>query len=189
VLSTLIDGLRTLALAEVAAPVLHRESVVVGAFSRRNGRCCPGGSTGRGETMSGVSHGSFERAFVFAMVLIGVPTSIAGAPDESAFLAENDAAMKRMMVDMAIKPSGDADRDFAAMMIAHHQGAIAMAQAQLRYGRNEQLRRLAQAIIVSQSEEIAVMRLAVAELAVPSAASPTESSRAPGHAHPEGGPR
>ena len=139
--------------------------------------------------MSGMSHGSIGRVFVLTMVLISVPMSIAGAPDERAFLAESDAAMKRMMVEMTITPSGDEDRDFAAMMIAHHQGAIAMAQAQLRYGRNEQLRRLAQAIIVSQSQEIAVMRLAVAELAAPSAASPTESSRVPGHAHPEGGPR
>src|SRR5205085_8989550 len=67
-------------------------------------------------------------------------------PSEAPFLAENDAAMDKMMKDMAVKPSGDVDRDFVAMMRPHHQGAIDMAQALLRYGHNEQLRRLAQEI-------------------------------------------
>ncbi len=45
------------------------------------------------------------------------------------------------------------------MMAPHHQGAIDMAQAELRYGHNEQLRRLAQEIIVEQQQEIVAMRL------------------------------
>jgi hypothetical protein len=79
-----------------------------------------------------------------------------------------------MMADMTIKPTGDVDRDFVAMMVPHHQGAIDMAQAVLRYGRNEQLRRLAQEIIVTQQQEIAAMRLAVGEELPPSVASPTQ---------------
>jgi uncharacterized protein (DUF305 family) len=71
--------------------------------------------------------------------------------------------MDRMMVGMAVPPSGDVDRDFAAMMIAHHQGAIDMAQAMLRYGTNEPLRRIAQGIIVEQQQEIAAMRLAIGQ--------------------------
>ena len=56
----------------------------------------------------------------------------ANAPNsEAPFLAANDAAMETMMKDMAIKPSGDVDRDFVAMMVPHHQGAIDMAGAQL----------------------------------------------------------
>jgi len=58
--------------------------------------------------------------------------------------------------------------------VPHHQGAIDMAQAVLRYGRNEQLRRLAQEIIVTQQQEIAAMRLAVGEELPPSVASPTQ---------------
>ncbi|UVO40236.1 DUF305 domain-containing protein [Bradyrhizobium arachidis] len=81
--------------------------------------------------------------------------------DEAPFMAENQTAMHRMMSDMDIAPSGDVDRDFSAMMIPHHRGAIAMAQAELRYGRNESLRRIAQEIIVDQQQEIAVMRLAL----------------------------
>jgi len=97
---------------------------------------------------------------------------------EAPFLAENDAAMNRMMNDMAVKPTGDVDRDFVAMMVPHHQGAIDMAMAVLRHGHNEQLRRLAQEIIVTQQEEIAAMRLAVGEPLPPSAPAPTQATRA-----------
>ena len=82
---------------------------------------------------------------------------------EAPFVAENSAAMEKMMTDMNVKPTGDVDRDFVAMMIPHHQGAIAMAQAMLRHGHNEQLRRLAQEIIVTQQQEITTMRLAIGE--------------------------
>jgi len=93
---------------------------------------------------------------------------------EMPFLTENVSAMSKMMVDMGIYPSGDVDRDFVAMMVPHHQGAIDMAQAELRYGRNEALRRLAQEIIVTQQQEIAVMRLAVGE--PPTAPAPDQQS-------------
>ena len=46
-------------------------------------------------------------------------------------------------------------------MIAHHQVAIDMSRAELRDGHNEQLRRLAQEIIITQQQEIEVMRLAI----------------------------
>jgi len=97
--------------------------------------------------------------------------------EEAPFLAESDAAMKKMMNDMAVKPTGDVDVDFVAMMVPHHQGAIDMAIAVLRYGRNAQIRRLAQEIIVTQQQEIAAMRLAVGEPLPPSVASPTQASR------------
>jgi hypothetical protein len=75
---------------------------------------------------------------------------------------------------MTIKPTGDVDRDFVAMMVPHHQGAIDMAKAELKYGHNEQLRRLAQEIIVTQQQEIPAMRLAIGEALPPSVASPTQ---------------
>jgi uncharacterized protein (DUF305 family) len=97
---------------------------------------------------------------------------------EAPFLAENDAAMTRMMDGMAVKPTGDVDRDFVAMMVPHHQGAIDMAVAVLRHGHNEQLRRLAQEIIVTQQQEIAAMRMAIGEPLPPSAPAPTQPARA-----------
>src|SRR5712691_388936 len=84
--------------------------------------------------------------------------------------------MTRMLVGMEITPSGDVDHDFAAMMIPHHQGAIDMAQAELRYGHNEQLRRIAQEIIVEQQQEIAAMRLALGQPLSPSVAAPDQPS-------------
>jgi hypothetical protein len=85
----------------------------------------------------------------------------AGSQEEAPFLAENISAMTKMMVDMGINPSGDIDRDFVSMMAPHHQGAIDMAEAELRYGHNELLRRMAQEIVVTQQQEIAAMRLAL----------------------------
>ncbi len=94
-----------------------------------------------------------------AAATLTVTTIAARRPSNAAaFAAENDAAMTRMMKGMDVKPSGNPDRDFATMMIAHHQGAIDMARTELRYGSNERLRRLAQEIVVAQQQEIAVMR-------------------------------
>jgi len=78
--------------------------------------------------------------------------------EEQPFLSENATAMDKMMADMTIKPTGDVDRDFVAMMVPHHQGAVDMAKAELQYGHNEQLRQLAQEIVVAQEREITVMR-------------------------------
>lgn len=98
----------------------------------------------------------------------------AGTTDERPYLQENDAAMVKMMNDMAVKPTGDANRDFVEMMIPHHQGAIDMAVAYLRYGNNEQLKRIAQEIIVDQQQEIAAMRMALGDPLPASDAVPTQ---------------
>jgi hypothetical protein len=74
------------------------------------------------------------------------------------FYSEISTASARMHAGMMIAPSGNTDHDFARMMISHHQGAIEMALAQLKYGRDVRLRRLAQSIIVEQGQEIAYMR-------------------------------
>ena len=102
----------------------------------------------------------------------------AGASDERAFLAANAAAMTRMMTDMAIRPAGDVDHDFVEAMVPHHRGAMEMAQAELRYGRDERLRRMAQEIIVTQQQEIAAMRHALGQPLSPSVAAPDQLSSA-----------
>jgi uncharacterized protein (DUF305 family) len=91
---------------------------------------------------------------------------------EAPYLAENVSAMTKMMIDMGIRPSGDVDADFVAMMVPHHQGAIEMAE--LRYGRNEPLRRMAQEIIVTQLQEITAMRLSLGQALPPSVPSPDQ---------------
>ena len=107
------------------------------------------------------------------------PVGSSEVTEESPFLAENGAAMTKMMNGMEVTPTGDVDADFVAMMVPHHQGAIEMARAVLRYGRNAQIKRLAQEIIVTQQQEIAVMRLAVGEPLPPSVPSPTQLSTLP----------
>ena len=76
-------------------------------------------------------------------------------------------AMTRMDSGMSIRHSGDPHRDFAAMMIPHHQGAIDMAKAELQFGRDPVLRRLAQGIIVEQQQEIELMRRQLQRLPPP----------------------
>ena len=71
-----------------------------------------------------------------------------------------DDAMAIMSNGMAKAPmNGNADHDFASMMVPHHQGAVDMAKAELLYGTNPVLRRLAQEIIVTQGQEIEVMQM------------------------------
>jgi len=125
----------------------------------------------------------WERRSAIAVGLaagLGAPgTAHADPTAEAPFLAENQSAMDKMMAGMSIAPSGDIDRDFAAMKIPHHQGAIEMAQAELRHGHNEQLRRIAQEIIVEQQQEIVAMRNAFGEPLPPSAAAPDQPSDLP----------
>jgi uncharacterized protein (DUF305 family) len=96
--------------------------------------------------------------------------------DEAAFLSENRAAVNKMMMDMRVKPTGDVDRDFVAMMVPHHQGAVDMAKTELAHGHNAVLRRLAQEIVVNQEQEISAMRRAVGDKLPAPANSPAQSA-------------
>ena len=112
----------------------------------------------------------------------------AAVVDEAPFLKENEAAMIKMMNDMEIKPTGDIDRDLVAMMSPHHQGAIDMAISELRYGKNERLRRIAQEIIVDQMQVIATMKLAIGDTVTNSSPAPTQQQPAsPGVEHHHSG--
>jgi uncharacterized protein (DUF305 family) len=97
-------------------------------------------------------------------------TSTVGWPPvpNAAFIASTEKTFDQLMTDamnvmhrgMHSGPyTGEPDRDFVVMMIPHHQGAIDMAKALLLYGKDEQLKRLAQEIIADQQSEIQLMRL------------------------------
>lgn len=119
-----------------------------------------------------------SRWVVTSTLILGLAAGAAAAQGQSmmadSFASVIAAAMARMDHGMMAPATGDADRDFATMMIPHHQGAVEMAEAELRFGHDPVLRRLAQGIIVEQRQEIVVMHQAIA--ALPAASPPTRGS-------------
>lgn len=88
-----------------------------------------------------------------------VVSPMSTGPSALDFDAEMMGAMTRMSTAMTRAPmTGDPDRDFIAMMVPHHAGAIEMATLELEHGHDARLRRLAQEIVVTQQSEIVVMR-------------------------------
>ena len=100
--------------------------------------------------------------------ILGVAT-IASVPNIAHAATTFDAAMMSAMTQMdgamaAARVTGDPDRDFIAMMLPHHRGAVAMAELELASGHDPRLRRLAQEIVVTQGSEIDVMRATARDL-------------------------
>jgi uncharacterized protein (DUF305 family) len=87
--------------------------------------------------------------------------------------------MAKMSRDMNAAMTGDADIDFATMMIPHHQGAIDMARVQLEYGKDPELRKLSEAIVGAQEGEIAFMKGWLAKHPAPADGSSAHAQHTP----------
>ena len=105
-------------------------------------------------TLMGLAAGHAQTRAPMPMPMPGM----AGAPVPTAEQSMM-AAMEQMSQAMAAVPmTGNADHDFVAMMVPHHQGAIDMARFELANGHDPAMRKLAKGIIAAQESEIRTMQ-------------------------------
>jgi hypothetical protein len=110
---------------------------------------------------------AFCAVFICALGIIAISTIPSLTPEPTAD-TDLDKSMDTMHAEMQkVRSSGNADADFASLMIPHHQGAIEMSKVELQFGTDPRLRRLAQEIIVTQQSEIEVMKGAIRDLPPP----------------------
>lgn len=84
--------------------------------------------------------------------LDGSPKNYSPKDPADKFQAKMDQSMKPMMAPMT--PSGNVDRDYATMMVAHHTSAVQMAEAEVALGKDAETKKMAQLMVAAQTKEI-----------------------------------
>lgn len=90
--------------------------------------------------------------------MTGMDHSAMSNATDSAATKSYATAMTQMMKDMMVPASAKPDLDFVQGMIPHHQGAIDMAKVVLQFGKDVEVRALAEGVVKAQDGEIAVMK-------------------------------
>ena len=108
--------------------------------------------------LSAMPAGAQQAASMPGMDMSHAAGTTPGGSSDASSQAFKEADQKMMQNMNSPTYTGDADKDFVSHMIPHHQGAIDMAQVELKYGKDPILRRLAHQIIKAQQDEIKLMQ-------------------------------
>jgi Domain of unknown function (DUF305) len=143
-----------LTLASVAAYAqMHHRGGPGMPTPQNQGPMMEGHAMGRGMMVQGMGHGMMHGGKRGGHGSAGQPKGDTG-PSSLAFHGINF----KMHEKMDITFTGDADVDFVKGMIPHHQGAIDMAKTVLAFGKDLEVRKLAEEVIKAQESEIALMQ-------------------------------
>lgn len=112
-------------------------------------------------------------------------TMVADGTPMTAMLKEYNDSMTKMHEEMMIGMDyNNPDAAFAQGMLAHHMGAVDMAEIELKYGTDTEMRKLAQAIIDAQQPEIEQMKTWLSNN--PDSKTPTADTKAMQQAYAKG---
>ena len=101
----------------------------------------------------------FIPLFLLVLCSAGYVNAADAPAPHAGFHMEASALMEKMGAEMkTMKATGNADKDFAAMMISHHQGAVEMSEAYLKFGKDDELKKMASKMIEDQKKEIQMMK-------------------------------
>jgi len=81
----------------------------------------------------------------------GMQHDMPNTPASRAYMQSMETMNKAMMSQPM---TGDADHDFASMMRSHHQAAVDMAKVEIQYGKNPEMKKMAEKVVADQSKEI-----------------------------------
>ena len=101
---------------------------------------------------------TFSGVCIFAAVAFSLSSMAQSGTPDDAMKAYMEAQQKMMTSMQNMKMTGNPDNDFVMMMIPHHQGAIDMAEVEVKYGKDAKLQDMAKAIIKAQTQEIGEMK-------------------------------
>jgi hypothetical protein len=125
-----------------------------GPGEMRQGEHMMGGMPGmRGAMMNGGMHGAMSGGSQG-----GMPQGMQPKGDASASSLAFQGINMKMHNAMDIAFTGNADVDFVKGMIPHHAGAVDMAKTVLAFGKDPEVRKLAEEIVKAQESEIAFMQ-------------------------------
>jgi hypothetical protein len=142
------------------APVAETPSPQVPpAPSEESGSAVKGGDMGGMGSMMGSDHMSMMMKMMQDMhgKMMGGEMAMQPNGDKGSSSQAFNGIMARMHQDMAITYTGKADVDFVKGMIPHHQAAVDMAKTELAFGKDPEIRKLAEDVVKAQEAEIASM--------------------------------